>query len=236
MSTSSSSKETGIKDGSSQILITDNEFNRLTWLNEFMWWSKKTQPIDLTKFHINLFDGIIQFELKKGAKLTDVLLHLPPILGGYVIAKKIRDIFLKYKLGNIQFKDVTIIDKNEQIISSEYCLMQVPFLEDESIDWKNTFFSDMKYDLTKVFIPSHTPDQYIAYYFNDHNEYKERGTIGLTCRYLSVNSNLDITKFSGSSDLLISSELKTELDEYKFSNMVFIPFDKNIKELKHISV
>lgn len=235
ISDSGEPKIVGLKDGSSQVVISDRELKRLNWINEFMWWTKRPKPIDSRSFHVNLFEGIPRFELKKGAKLTDLLSHAPPVLGGgYVISKKFKEILINFDLDAVQFKDVFIIDTKEEILSAEYCLMQIPLIDQtNNIDWKNTFFSDMKYDLSKIFFSEETENFYEAYYFNSYSEYRNSSKIGYTCRYITFDSKFDLIE-TGISDLIISNRIREELIKNNLTNIEIIPFNRNKVNLKHV--
>lgn len=173
----------GITDGTSQVLITDKELERIPWLNELMWWSGRARPININEFHMNLFEGEIRFQVKKKAKLTDVIRYAPPIDGAMIISNRLKQVLEKFNIGKVHFKKVLLLDTAGEILSEDYCLIQVPFLDTNQIDWKNTFFSDSVFD-GKGF----SPDNHIGYYFNSIEEYRKISEIDVQSGLLSVVS------------------------------------------------
>ncbi len=139
--TSSEPKVIGIRDGISQVRLFPNDefpWNHFSWLKQFMWLEKGEKWVDLNVNHINLYEGVLEFNLEPKAKLTDVLDFSPFFYGAMIVSKRLMEILKKFNLGNVQYRPVQINSFEGLKQNFEYYMVQIPLCDFQNIDFENT--------------------------------------------------------------------------------------------------
>lgn len=227
-STITDEKITGIKDGTSQIVFSEKLSKNYLWLDQFMWLKPGEKWMNINELNINDFDGELAFQLKKTAKLTDLLSFGPFIYGCTLISNKLKEIVEKYSLENYIFKKVDIYNNKGVKLEDIYFLMQIPILSVEDVNFKQTFFYRLFQQGAVEF------QDFDMFYSNDFNEYV-KNQIGFTCGNVSFINKPKVDIISLPFADLISSELKDEIEKNNISNIKFTSFNKENKRIHHIS-
>ncbi len=193
-----------------------------------MWLENGEEWTDLNVNHINLYEGILEFNLEPKAKLTDILDFTPFIYGAMVVSKRLMEILKKYNLGNIQYRQVQINSFEGVRQDFEYYLVQTPKFDLNNIDWNITFFYSVLQSMEKNF------KDFTYYRVKDSQEYLELSILPEVAMVsFKDDNNLDYI-FSSLGEF-ISDELYIDLRKHKLTNIVFKDFKTCFTDVKHIS-
>jgi hypothetical protein len=215
---SSDSKVIGIKDGSSQALLTDETIDRHQWLKKFMWLKKGESWMDLRHDHINRYEGDIVFEFKKQALLTDTLRTAPFIYGVEIVSSRMKSLLEEYILDDVQFRKIKLVDQTGKKIDADYYLMQMPFLSNDQIDWTATLF----YDFRQAYARNFTG--YDFFRFNDSSEYDPAKAIGLFSGSIVFKEDPPYDMINTKLGLVFSGRLCVSIEEYNLTNVILSKF------------
>lgn len=214
LDTSIDSKITGIKDGMSQVVFSENFSINWHSLEQFMFLNEGQQWMDLTELNINSFESELVFQIKKGAKLTDLLDFSPFIYGAFLVSAKLKNILEKFSLEASIFKQVFICEKDGSKLDAEYFLMQLPLTSLENLDWKNSFFYKQIQGATVGF------QNYDLFTFPNASTYLEN-LIGFECAKVSFKKPLDLDFVPLIMGDLVSEELKIAMQNEGITNVLF---------------
>lgn len=137
LNSSAEPKVIGVRDGGSQIVLSDKNQNDPT-LQKFLW-PKNGWP-DLKIDNLSEYESELNFNLKKQAKTTDFLCNSPYIHIAGIFSENFVNLLQKFNLyEHIVFKEVFVF-RNDEKIQERYFLIQQPYLSDNEINWNNTLF------------------------------------------------------------------------------------------------
>ncbi|MBU3660675.1 MAG: hypothetical protein FGM14_12425 [Flavobacteriales bacterium] len=214
LDSSAEPKVIGVRDGGSQIVLSDKNQNDST-LKKFLW-PKSGWP-DLKIDNLSKYESELNFNLKKQAKITDFLSHSPYIHIIGIFSANFINLLQKFKLNeHIVFKEVFVYRNNEKI-QEKYFLIQQPILNKE-VDRSNTFFyKPLQRDINS---------NEICFKFKDESHYL--GSVS-SIRLSRISFNkaeiYDYDFVSSLTDDFVSDRLAKAIEEANFTNIVLKNLD-----------
>jgi hypothetical protein len=213
---SADSKVIGIRNGGSQIWLSDKNINDPKFKKYIDY--QNIIP-DLKQDNLSFYESEIVFNLKKQAKITDFLIHGPYIPFGLVFSERFVQLIKLFNLSDsISFKEITVLKDGIKTSETFYIIQQNLINERNIINWKKTLF----YKPLERMLDNNK----ICFAFRDYGHYEENMTgLNLTkIEFLTeVYTKYDMIDAFGR--LLISDRMAKKIAEQNFTNIIIKNLD-----------
>lgn len=204
----------GVKDGICQIRLSDKN-DKDPNLKRFLFNDNKPWP-NLKVDNLLAYDSVLEFDLRKHAKLTDYIIHGPYIHIVGVFSERFINFLQKFRLHeNVVIKEVFLYSDNEKI-QDRYFLIQQPNLNKEIV-WENTlFYNSLERDLAS---------NKVCYKFKDESHYADAVCVDVS--RISFDK-IEVNQYdfvSALSEHFVSDRLAKAMAEENFSNIILKNID-----------
>jgi hypothetical protein len=215
LDSSAEPKVIGVRDGGSQIVLSDKNQNDPN-LKSFLFNDNKPWP-DLKIDNLSKYEPELHFNIKKQARVTDFLSHTPYIHIVGVFSDRFVNILKKYNLhDNITFKEVFVFQENVKI-QEKYFIIQQPNL-DKEINWEKTCFYDS--------FEREINNNEACLRFKDENHYIDTISLIDISKISFRDNEVDNYDFvSALSEHFVSDRLAEAIVEANFTNIVLKNLD-----------
>lgn len=215
LDSSAEPKVIGVRDGGSQITLSDSNQNDLN-LKPYLFNDNKLWP-DLKIDNLSKYKSELHFNLKKQAKVTDYLSYAPYLHIVGVYSDRFVNLLKKFNLhDNITFKEVFVFQENVKI-PEKYFIIQQPNLDSE-IDWKKTYYYDP--------FEREISNNEICFRFKDENHYLDTISLIDISKISFSDNEVDNYDFvSALSEHFVSDRLAKAIEEANFTNIVLKNLD-----------